>query len=200
MKIAIDLNDVLRDFTRQFAKYYQIGYDHSYDMDSLELTTNDPEILFPFKSKRAYENFTYMDYPYEIFGCAPATHKELPGLFNEWFHNIENIDTSENIEFIIVSPMEHGLSIPSTNFFLSKFGCKIREIYFPLDSQDIWNKCDVLITANPLLLDMKPQGKITIKIKQDYNLDYKGDIEYNSMKKFLEDEHNIEKILKKYGC
>ena len=130
MRIAIDLNDVLRDFTRQFAKYYQIGYDHSYEMDDLELWTNDPKLLFPFRNEKSYESFTYMDYPYEIFGACPATNKELPGLFNDWLSNkVPDLEIDEPIEFLIVSPMEYGLSIPSTCFFISKFGCKIREIY-----------------------------------------------------------------------
>ena len=31
MKIAIDLNDVVRDFSNNFVKYYIEGYDHKFD-------------------------------------------------------------------------------------------------------------------------------------------------------------------------
>jgi len=199
MRISIDINDVLRDFIRNFAKYYKTGYDHTFDYDNIsEVWTNDLQALFPFKSERAYETFIYNDYPYEIFGVAPAVDGKLPGLFSEWYKNIiPNIDCGEPIEINIVSTKEYGLSIPSTLFFLSKFGIKTREFYFPEDSLTIWDKCDVLVTANPILLDSKPEGKISVKIEQDYNEKSSADFSYLNMKLFVSSEEGIMKIIDK---
>ena len=58
MKIAIDLNDVLRNFTQNFAKYYIQNYDHTFNMDDFTPYTNQIEILYPFKTQRAFEVFT----------------------------------------------------------------------------------------------------------------------------------------------
>lgn len=198
MKIAIDLNDVLRDFTRQFAKYYKIGYDHSFEINEDDIWTNDVRVLFPFKSDKAFEQFAYENFAYDIYGACPTTTKKLSALFNNWMSNIvPDIDSEEPIEFMIVSPMEFNLSIPSTYFFISKFGARIREILLPVDSSEIWNKCDVLITANPQLLDTKPEGKVSVKIEAEYNKESNADLKYINMETFVLDEKNIEKIIKK---
>lgn len=198
MRIAIDLNDVLRDFTMNFAKYYRQGYDHTFDYDELELWTNDPQALFSFKSTKAYEKFTYEDYAYELFGACPTCELQLTAAFNEWVtETVPNIDTDEPIELLIVSPMEYGLSIPSTYFFLSKIGCKIRKIFLPSDSSEIWDKCDALITANPVLISNKPEDKISIKIETEYNKDVASDFSFATMKEFVGDEENVKEIIEK---
>lgn len=198
MKIAIDVNDVLRDFTRQFAKYYRIGYDHTFELEADDIWTNDVRALFPFKSDKAFDMFAYENYAYDIYGACPPCTKKLPALFNNWFETVvPNIDSEEPIEFIVVSPMEFNLSIPSTYFFLAKFGIRIREIYFPTDSTEVWDKCDVLITANPQFLNNKPEGKVTVKIDAEYNKDCKADLTYLNMEAFVQDEKCVEKIINK---
>ena len=36
MKIAIDLNDVIRDFSNNFLRYYIERYNHEFDLDDFE--------------------------------------------------------------------------------------------------------------------------------------------------------------------
>ena len=154
MKIAIDLNDVVRDFTYNFLMYYVKGYNHQYDPDDFNESTNDMELALPFKTTRAYEKFVYEDYPFELFGKCPTCTKKLTEQLNEWTEQtLKDIDTDEPIDIMFVSTMEYGASIGNTYFFLSKLGTKIRETYFPTDSSTIWDRCDVLITANPSLLN-----------------------------------------------
>lgn len=196
MKIAIDLNDVLRAYTRNFAKVFKQEYDHTFDSDTIEIKTNNLENVFPFENKTEYNRFVYQDYPFELFGKCDATSKEVPSSLTVWLNHIKDIDTEEPIDVMIVSPMEYGLSIQSTYFFLSKIGCKIRETYFPVDSLTIWDKCDVLITANPKLLDGKPEGKIGIKIQTDYNTDSTYDEVYGNICDYFSDINNVAKYLK----
>lgn len=199
MVIGIDLNDVLRDFTMNFAKYYKQGYDHTFDYDELELWTNNIQALFPFKTQGAYEKFVYEDYPYELFGACPTCELQLSAYFNDWVMNIvPNLDIETPVELVMVSPFEYGLSIASTYFFLSKIGCKVRRVLFPSDSSEIWKTCDVLITANPDLLAIKPEGKISVKIETEYNVESESDLSFSSMRKFVEDEENTNEIIKKF--
>ena len=198
MTIGIDLNDVLRNFTMNFAKYYKQGYDHSFDYDEFEMWTNNIQALFPFKTNGAYEKFVYEDYAYELYGACPTCEPQLSAYFNDWVTNIvPNIDVETPIDLIIVSPFEYGLTIASTYFFLSKIGCRVRKVLFPSDSSDIWNVCDALITANPDLLASKPEGKISIKIDADYNIESESDFRFESMRKFVENEENTNQIIKK---
>lgn len=196
MRIAIDLNDVIRAYSKTFAKYYKKEFDPSVDFENLDLKSNDLFEEFNFNSKEEYQKFLYEDYPYEIFGSCPSIEKDLPARFNNWLVNVvENIECDENFEFIIVSPMEFSLSIQSTFFFLSKIGCRVREVFFPKNSVDIWNICDALITANPKLLDCKPDKKISIKINMSYNTKCNADYSYSTFADFISNENNLTKLL-----
>ena len=112
----------------------------------------------------------------------------------EYFTDIqEAID--EEIEVMFVSTMEYGTSIGNTYFFISSLGTKVREIYLPIDSYSIWDKCDVLITANPKLLGSKPDGKTTIKINTEYNKESESNYAFNSLESFLNNEENTIKLI-----
>ena len=199
MKIAIDLNDVVRDFSANFVRYYIEGYDRKFDLSDFEFWTNDYSVLFPFKSKQSYNNFIYNDYAFELYGKCGVCTRGLEQELNNWTEQtLKDIDTDENIEPLFVSSMEYGLSIGNTYFFISKLGTKIREVYLPLDSSTIWDKCDVLITANPQLIENKPEGKKVIKIKTDYNNEAKADFTYNNFSDFLYKPENTENLLNEF--
>ena len=196
MRIAIDLNDVVRDFSNNFVRYYIEGYDHKFDLSDFEFWSNDLSAVFPFKSRASYNNFVYNDYAFELFGKCGVCTRNLEAELNDWTEKtLKDIDTEEPIDVLFVSPMEYGLSIGNTYFFLSKLGTKVRETYFPIDSITIWDKCDVLITANPNLLKSKPEGKISIKIKTEYNKDSESDYTYKDLSTFLINEENTKKLL-----
>ena len=72
MKIAIDLNDVVRDFSNNFLKYYCEGYDHTFNPNGFEFWTNDMKTLFPFKNDRAYHRFIYDDFAFELYDISLA--------------------------------------------------------------------------------------------------------------------------------
>lgn len=190
MVIAIDLNDVIRAYTRNFAKVYQKEYNRAFDESELEITTNDLSEIFPFDSKEEYKRFTYQDYPYELYGKCETVDKTTSTFLTKWLEDIKNFDIDEEVEVMIVSPMEYGLTIQSTYFFLSKIGCRVRNVYFPTDSSTIWNKCDVLITANPKLLENKPEDKKTIKIVTDYNKENTADFTYDNVVDFFSEPNN----------
>jgi len=202
MKIAIDLNDVVRDFSNNFLRYYVERYNHEFDLEDFELWSNKLDAVFPFNSENAYYNFMYNDYAFELFGKCGVCSRKLETELNDWTEKtLKDLDFDENIEIMFVSPMEYGLSIGNTYFFLSKLGTKIREAYFPKNSETIWNKCDVLITANPDLLDCKPdceKPKISVKIKTDYNKESISDFEYSSFSSFLTNPDNTKKIVEAY--
>lgn len=196
MKIAIDLNDVVRDFSNNFVRYYLEGYDHEYDLGDFEFWTNDMKALLPFKSDAAYNNFVYSDFAFELFGKCSTITRNLDAELVQWTDvTLQDIDTDEPIEIMFVSPMEYGLSIGNTYFFISKLGTRIREVYLPTDSATIWDKCDVLITANPSLLANKPEGKTSIKIEAEYNKESKADYTFKTLSSFLKNNDIINKLL-----
>ena len=197
MKIALDLNDVIRDYSNNFLRHYNENYDHTFDFSDFEMWSNDMRVVLPFKSDASYEKFTYQDYAYELYAACPTTYSSLTPDLNNWIeHDLKDIDTTEEIIPMIVSTMEYGLSIPSSYVFVGKLGSTIREIYFPIDSSTIWDRCDVVVTANPRLLESKPEGKISVKIETEYNKESESDFSFKSFKSFIKDKNNIIKLLK----
>ena len=198
MVIGIDLNDVLRDYTSQFASYYKKVVDPDFDIDNMDFFTDNFRYLFPFESDKAYQDFVYEDCAYELYGCASPCDKALPARFNNWLQNdLANMDF-EKPRVMLVSPFEFGLTIQGTHFFLSKNAYRAREIYFPKDSQDIWNRCDIVVTASAKLLSKRPNDpkKIGIKIKNKVNESGEAEYNFDSMLQLLSDtENGMEKII-----
>ena len=197
MRIAIDINDVLRDYTRQFANMYKKVIDNSFDISYEEIDDFNFINIFPFYNENGeidmmlLNKFKYEDCAFEIYGRAEAMDRMLPAEFNLWTQNaMRNFDDDKIPEIILFSPFEMNLSIQSTLSFLARFGVRVREILFPIDSTKMWEKCDIMITANPNLLNAKPDGKISFKVNAPYNKEAKGDYEFNSMSEIIQDKNN----------
>lgn len=190
MKICITLDDVLRAKTQQFGKIYKKYIDAEIDLDAIEIDSDNLCKAFNFESKEKYNEFLYKDYSFEIFAEAPVIEKMLDKRLNNWLLSIED----EDVDFCLANPYEFNTSIGFTYFFLSQIATRIREVYLPKDSSDIWNKCDVLITACPKLLKEKPEGKKVVKIKAAYNEDIDADLTYDKLSDIFEDNEFIKKI------
>ncbi len=135
--------------------------------------------------------FIYDEAALEIFGHADQTDNNLMNKFNMFHMDIKD---DEEHEIEIVS-REVNKSIPSTLFFLSKLSCRAEKIRFVKNYNEYWDNIDVLITANPIALESKPEGKLSIKINTSYNKDSKSDFELDSIIEFMTDEDLREKIL-----
>lgn len=189
MKIAIDLNDVIRDYTRQFIKIYKKFVDPDFEIEYDDVKDFDFSKVFPFENKEAYQKFVYEDCPYELFCRAEIMERKLSSDMSLWVQNtMRDFDEDKNPELLIVSPFEMGLTIQSTLAFLSRIGSRIRNYYFPIDSQTIWDKCDILITANPKLIQNKPEGKTVIKIETPYNKEVAADYTFETFSDLINDE------------
>lgn len=198
MKIAIDLNDVIRDYTNNFISTYLIYYNQSFNTDDFEIWTNDMQALLEFKTERAYQKFIYEDYTYELFCKCGLCSKDLQKELREWLLSLSEYEVDEPIEVVFVSTMEYGPSLGYTLNFIGNLNSGIREIYLPKDSSTIWDRCDMLITANPYLMEIKPKGKEVVKILTDYNKDAKADYEYRKLSDFFKEEkEDFRKIINK---
>lgn len=205
MTLAIDINDVIRDNIRQFITYYKKGVDPKCELKYEDVTDSNFENIFPFLNgegnpdQELYNQFRYEDYAYELYARADVMERVLPVTFNLWVQNtLRDFDDGNNPDVIIVSPFEMNLTIQSTLSFLARIGVRTREFYFPIDSQRIWDKCDVLITANPDLIKNKPEGKIVIKINTPYNKEVEADYTFNTLCELINDEKKtVVKLLDK---
>jgi hypothetical protein len=213
MRIAIDINGVLRDTIGKFKHLYEKhlieGYQEfpsqTYTIDlsgntELEtvsepfeykilspVTTLELQNHFSFQSKEEYYSFMYEEYCMELFGHAPSTEMTTFNDLNDIY-----VEHRKRHDLLIISD-EIGKSKPATLFFLSKFGCELERVIFysNFTINSIWNELDILLTANPNLLLNYPKDKVVIKFETEYNKDI--NCEY-SIKKIKELDSIIKEI------
>ena len=189
MKIAVELNGVLRDTLKKIQQEYEKWYlDNPFkeDEEKLEyevlsdLTTLDIANHLKFKDKNELYDFLYKEHTMEIFGHAGSV--EISGMMdlNEFY-----LDMRDNHDIIIVSD-EIGKSKPASLFFISKFGCLVESVRFYSEStiNSLWDSVDILLTANPKLLLNHPENKTVIKFDTVYNSDIKTEHSISSIKEF----------------
>lgn len=200
IKIAISLDDVIRAKTEKFLEMYKKHIDENFSCNMSELKTNNLFDIVKFSGKKEFNKFLYEDYVFEIFGEADMVDMFLDKKLNLWhisMNDNENID--EEIELMLTNSMEYNTSIGYSYFFLSKMATRVREVYFPLDSETTWSKCDILITADPKLLKNIPKNKVAVKINKSYNKDIEGDniVSFESLLEFISHNENLENVVNK---
>jgi hypothetical protein len=208
MRIAIDLNGVLRDTITKFTQIYEkylvesenntfsvqtYNVDLSGNTESIDLEEDNfvYEILsdvtsleldkhFSFKNKDELFSFMYEEYTMELFGHSPSTEINSFNTLNDLY-----VEFRDKYNFLIVSN-EIGKSKPASLFFLSKFGCLIEKIIFysEITKNDMWNEIDVLLTADPSLLLNKLDGKIVVKYNTNYNKHINSEYEISNLSEF----------------
>ena len=217
MRLAIEINGVLRDTISKFKQLYEKylidlnnldSENQIYNLDSEGNLEKETEVLpfkyeiknevtslellnhFSFPSKDDLYSFMYEEYTMELFGHAQSTEMNTFLVLNEFYYK-----NRENYNILIVSD-EIGKSKPSSLFFLSKFGCLIEEVFFYSQSTKnlLWDKIDILLTANPDLLLNKPNGKVLIKFKTDYNKHVDSEFEIESISDLEEALDKIQNV------
>jgi hypothetical protein len=192
MKIGITLDEVLRNFISQFIYTYD-KYIEKTDIEESDITNFDLLNFFKFENENKLNNFMYFEAPLEIFGHADQMSDGIMTHFNNFLMDME-YEGEHQIEIV---SREIGKSIPATLFFLSKTGAKAKNIRFVDEYKEVWDNVDVVITANPKILESKPDDKLSIKVKSPYNGESKSDHEVNSLLDFIQSEDIRSKCLQK---
>lgn len=195
--IAIELNHVVRNVNKQILKYYQKDINPELDIDNID-EKDDVFKYATFDSHRDRNEFVYIDYPYEIFGCAKPMDKNLPTKINNWLASLTN-EEDETYKVIYYSFNEEALTIQSTYFFLSKIGTRVREVLFPYTPNEIIDRADVIITSNSSIID-HANGSYTkvILINRPTNKDVKDKafLSYDSLTDLIDDKEFLIKLKK----
>ena len=197
MKIAFDLNGVIRDVFKKaeqvYTKFYLEDESESenvkeYDseneewsdvenIDSFEygldlpVTSMDLISHFKFKNSDDLYNFFYIDFPMNIFGHSPSVSGNTFNILNDLY-----VDYRDKNELTIISD-EIGKSKPATLFFLSKYGCLIENIkfYSKITLEHTFEQFDIIITSNPDILSLDKGDKVIIKYETTYNKTFESD-------------------------
>ena len=190
MKIGITINEVLRDFIGQLTYTYD-RYIGPIDIKEGDVTNFNLIEFFKFDDINKMNSFIYLEAPMEIFAHADQLSDGLMTHFNSFISEMKD-DGEHQIQIV---SREVNKAIPSTLFFLSKTACMATDIKFVSNYIDKWNDVDVLITAHPETLKLKPTGKISVKVNASYNADVVADYTIDSILDFIRDEELRNRIL-----
>lgn len=196
LTIGIELNHVVRNINRQILRYYAKEFDPSMDWEELNDHVDVFEKYCKFKSKYEKNNFLYIDYPFECFGASETMEKKLAVKITSWLADITNIE-DEDIRIIFYSLDEDALTIQSSYFFLSKIGARVRKVIFPKKIEELWDECDVVITARNEFFEKKmPQGKKVVLINREFNKQNKDKafLNYDNLSDVINDNNFFEKV------
>jgi hypothetical protein len=196
LTIGVELNHVVRNINKQILKCYAKEFDQSMEWDELDDHVDVFDKYCKFKSKYEKNNFIYIDYPYEIFGCANTVEKKLAVKITNWLSEITNIE-DEDIRIIFYSLDEDAITIQSSFFFLSKIGARVRKVIFPKKLEEVWDECDVVITArNEFFEKETPEGKKVVLINRDFNKENKEKafLNYDNLSDVINDNEFFNKV------
>ena len=180
LTIGVELNHVVRNINKQILKYYAKEFDPSMDWEELDENVDVFEKYCKFKSKYEKNNFIYIDYPYEIFGCANTVEKKLAVKITNWLSEITNIE-DEDIRII----------------FYSLIGARVRKVIFPKSIDEVWEECDVVITArNEFFEKETPEGKKVVLINREFNEGNKDKafLNYDNLSDVISDNNFFNKL------
>lgn len=179
-KIAIDLNDVIRDFYDRFHTIY-CSYNlidpNTFDRPIIKQDKDLLEYYDKFNNKIELYKFMFDEASLEIFGHADLMSKTIVGALTTF--NNEMLD-EDGYELYITS-REYGNSVGATFYFLGKNNIPINRVIFEKNYDELWKHFDVIITTNTTILETKPNDKITIKINREYNKNIESDFEFNNL-------------------
>ena len=219
MKIAVEINGVLRDTIEKFKQVYEKhmideNLDETYvnpNTFEIDENGNEDEIVpeehfeykiisevtslnldehFSFRSKEEYYSFMYEEFPMHIFGHAPSTEMTTFNEFNDFYTNFR-----DEHEITIISD-EIGKSKPATLFFLSKFGCLAENIiFYNVATKDkVLSSFDLIVTSNPDILINYSNKTSLIKFETEYNKQTTSEYSINSIKEISEKIKEIQNV------
>jgi len=142
-----------------------------------------------FVSKEdALNIFKYEDYLMELYGTCPKVYTNVGLDLSKLVNNYK-----ENIEFKIIVK-DKPITIGPTLFFLSTLRPTINNFHFVNKLDDVWNLCDIYITANPNIIYTIPTEKSVILKTMPYNENIEVDNRIDSLLNLLEN-NIINKLL-----
>lgn len=190
MKVYIDTTDVLRNtFLKSEQLYRKFYIEELSEVDKFEsldgewtkdensefeyelnlpITSYDLINHFKFPTQEDLFNFFYEDFPMQIFGNSPTMSSDTFKILNELYEK-----NREKIDFSIISE-ELQKSKPATLFFLAKNSCLLENIRFYSNHTvyDLIDSSDIIVTANPTILNLVPGSRNIIKVETTYNENY----------------------------
>lgn len=140
-------------------------------------------------AKENFEEFTYVDYVFEIFGSCDRYNNKL--IESDLYSIVKN-----NIDYdIILYSKNDYRTIQPTLFFLSKIRMPIRKFEFYNNDDEIIESFDVIISTDDKLIDMIGDDKKLFLIEREYNKNVEYNNKFSSLKDIVDENGKIKGLI-----
>lgn len=144
-----------------------------------------------FLSKEdALNVFRYEDYLMELYGTCPKTYTNVGLDLSKLVYKYK-----DEVDFCIIVK-DKPVTYAPTLFFLSTLRPIINNYHFVNSFENVWNLCDIYITANPDFVSTIPSEKEIILKNMPYNDHLNLENKFNNLYELLEN-NIIDKLIKK---
>jgi hypothetical protein len=133
--------------------------------------------------------FRYEDYLMELYGTCPKVYTNV-GL--DLARLVDKFKDSIEFKFIV---KDKTITIGPTLFFISTLRPTIKSYEFVNSIDDVWNLCDIYVTANPDYINNNKNGNEVILKTMPYNKKYIVDNRIDSLNDLLNNKI-IENIIR----
>lgn len=163
--IGFALDGVLRDISRSLDSVYKKCFPNR----AVKLPVSPFNILdsYHFESQEEFAEFLTTEAP-TVFGRAEEVYSGVMHEFNKLCVTLKKAGYKP----VLISK-EVGKTKPGTMFFLSYTGCEIENIRFVSKLEEFWEGVDILVTANPEVIALRPPRKRVVKLQRKYNREVK---------------------------
>ena len=162
MRIAIDIDNTIRDFTDQIDTYLEIDYPDKHEIFAAHKDAEYRALDMAFDSREEANKWMYDERVVEIFQMAKRMHPRIIDQLNQFYTTMK----SQGNE-VIVASVQRDRSIIATLWWLAKYGCKINNYMFFDSMQDkIDYGFDLYLDDCPKVLR---EVKNSIRVPHGYN-------------------------------
>ena len=80
---------------------------------------------------------------------------------------------------------------------MSKIGTRVRKVFFPRNVKEVWDECDVVITANNQMFEEEiPEGKKIVLINREFNKENKDKAvaNYDNFSEIIDDDNFLKQF------
>lgn len=136
---------------------------------------------FEFEDESKFVDFLHFDLAFEIFAKTTATYPNVMLEFlmlQEYFQN-------KNITLDVVS-QQISNSKAATLFFLSREKCKLNNLKFVPNYQNIWRDYQIVITAENYLIETKTSRRKLFQIETENNKHLNRGVKVQTLKEILD--------------
>lgn len=188
---SFPVEEIDRGDTLEFDPNFEPEYEYSEKLKRY-IPKNTPDTLAQNdqserKDQKSIYYFMYHEAPIPIFARAKYIENGI-------IQSLSYLNNSIEEEIVLISKENHFSKNATLMFLCADTQFDLNQIKFINNYDEYWENIDMLVTDNPVIMDIKPNDKQLIKLSKNYNTEYNADYIIESPNELIENKNNFFKV------